>query len=125
MKDHFGNSVTTYVVSAKVWEKDGTQHLTLTLVLKSRMEFKKVEINKSVFSSKPEDLALQVGETEFGVKTESVRTAVLGLAAGDKNAGKFFFKEAITAYGATEKLRPDQIVDAVRGALLVDRVSQL
>jgi hypothetical protein len=121
MRDVLGNEMAKYIVSGRVSGPD----LILTLVLKSKMETRKIDVNKSAFPADPESLAATVSEKEFGEKTEAVREAVRLLAKGDEKAGKFFLREAMDAYDVRSKLQPSQIEEAIMGVFLVGGVSDL
>ena len=45
------------------------------------------------------------------------------LAEGDKSVGKFFIREALTAYRVKDKLRRDQAEEAIMGAFLIPQVT--
>jgi hypothetical protein len=124
MKDRFGRDMAVYVVSAKVERGEFEVKLKVTLVLRGQDEMRKTDVNKSVWG-KNGDVLSTISESEFGAKTEQARQAVAWLLEDDPRAGKFFLKEAVEAYNATAILTPEQIHEAVAGALLVSPVSDL
>lgn len=96
----------------------------MTLLLRSKEGVRKIEVALSVHA-KDKLVIGGVNEKDFEEKWPVMKDAALLLAAGDKSVGKLFLQEAIEAYGAKEKLRPDQIVEAMAGAFLIERVSEL
>lgn len=129
MKDQFDNEMETFVASAKVEDMSGTVRITLTLVLRSKIEMRKLDIVKDVFPGSPESVDRLIEEKieshEFGAKTEAVRKAVRGLVRKEPGAGKFFLREAMEAYSVKEKLNHSQIEEVMMGVFLVGGVSKL
>lgn len=123
MKDERGRPIDVFVVSGKM-VPPYSSHVQLTLILRTGEEVRKVEVATTVLL---EERLVTGGSTEkdFEERWPTIQEASLLLAEGNRSVGKLFLREAIDAYKACEKLRPDQIAEAMAGAFLVDRVERL
>lgn len=112
-----------YAVSGKAEPGLTPEHVnvTLTIMLKSKMETRKMDVNRSVQRKDP---SVKDFGRDFGDRAADFERAAVRLAQGDASVGKFFLREAIDAYGAVDKLRPEQIEEALTGAFLVSRIHE-
>lgn len=136
MRDERGRLVDIFVVSGAIEDNSGAYggvKVRVTLLMRTGEEFRKLETYHTVQPTMDgvDCVAFKVSDPEgrnekqFGDKWTLIHEAAARLAQKDATVGKLFVKEALSAYRAAEKLRPDQIADAMAGAFLVHRVEDL
>lgn len=136
MRDERGRHVDVFVVSGLMEDNSGAYgglKVRVTLLLRTGEEFRKLETYHTVQPTFDggEHVDFRVSdpdarnEKQFGDKWPVIQEAAARVAQKDGSVGKLFLKEALAAYRAVEKLRPDQIANAMAGAFLVHRVEEL
>jgi hypothetical protein len=127
MRDEKGRKLDVFVVGGKVGgSTGGGTKVQLTLLLRTGNEVKKVDSYHTVYGS-DQSVADPNGRNseEFGERWGEVQDVIKRVLNGDRTVGKLFLREALEAYRARERLRPDQIASAMAGAFLVDPVERL
>ena len=124
MRDSYGNDMKAFIVSGRSEPEANPDYskITLTILLKSRIETRKMEVVRSVRGEEP---LVDGFKNDFGEKARIAEEAVRKLAKKDPSAGELFLREALEAYGAGTRLRPSQIEEAILGVYLVGEVSRL
>jgi hypothetical protein len=124
MKDRFGNEMVVHIVSGRSEpEKDPAySNVILTILLKSRLETKKVDISRSARNG---ELVASGFKQDLGGREKDAEEIAARVARGDRSIGKVFFREALEAYGAKDKLKSKQIEEVIMGVFLVGEISNL
>jgi len=127
MKDQFGNEMAVYIVSGRSEPENQPgnvlySNVTLTLLLKSKLETKKMEVSRSARNG---ELVASGFKQDFGERAKDVEDLAARVARGDPSVGKAFFREALEAYGAKDKLSSSQVEEAIMGVFLVGEISNL
>lgn len=136
MRDERGRHVDVFAVSGHIEDSSGAYggiKVRVTLLLRTGEEFRKLETYHTVHPTMSGDDHVEFkvsdpekrNENQFGDKWPVIEEAASRIAAKDTSVGKLFVKEALAAYRAVEKLRPDQIANAMAGAFLIHRVEDL
>lgn len=124
MKDAFGNSMQVFVVSGRSEPPvliGASKVVSVTVLACSKLETKKMMIVREVGLDGV--IIPEVKDSDFSGRAEDVKRVFRQLSEGDKSVGKFFIREALTAYRVKDKLRRDQAEEAVMGAYLVPQVT--
>ncbi len=126
-RDEKGRPLDMFIVSghASTVQDANAIRVVLTLVFRTGDDLRKMESHHLVYTD-AEHRVDNPGEKynkEFGPKWLAVRESILKLARGER-MGKYFLRQAMEAYRVKEKLRPDQIAEAMAGAFLVEAVNQ-
>lgn len=136
MRDERGRYVDVFVVSGLMEDSSGAYgglKVRVTLLLRTGDEFRKLETYHTVQPTFDGENSVDFrvddpegrNEAQFGDKWPVIQETAARMARKDGSVGKLFLKEALAAYRAVERLRPDQIANAMAGAFLVHRVEEL